>query len=132
MVKLNQHGWGVREMILLSAILLAFLLVTVFMVSRLYQGVTADEKDSGSDYSYREVEENLLDAGISYYEDYYSDEEQVIVTSSTLIRHQYLHSRDLKAKGESHSCSGYVKFLDGKGKAYITCSDYETSGYEDL
>ncbi len=132
MVKLNRHGWGLQEMILLSSILLAFLLIAFFMISRLYDNLsgieTTKEKES---YTYEDVIDTLEEAALRYYDEYYEKGEEVVITSDRLRKHGYVSLSELKPKDEKSACSGYVEVKNKEAKAYIRCSNYESNGYEE-
>ena len=38
-MKLNKHGWSMKEMIIFCSILFVFLLISVFYIMRLYSGL---------------------------------------------------------------------------------------------
>lgn len=133
-MKLNRNGWSLKEMILLSSILFAFLLVAIFMIIRLYSGLNKSgitDKTVVHRFTYVEIESNVLEAGLDYYNEYYDGEDNVRVTVSRLRRKNFLTSNDLRAEGEKSSCDGYVEFQDGTSKAYIKCDNYVTDGYEE-
>lgn len=98
---LNKHGWGMKEMIVFSSVLLLFLLIAVFYILRLYNGIGRNNtyKNSSSEsYSYTEIEDKLLNAGINYYQEYYEEGMDVRITTSMLKKHGYLKASDLKEK----------------------------------
>lgn len=133
-MNLNHHGWGLKEMILLSSILFAFLLVSIFMIIRLYSGLNKSgitDKPVVHRFSYEEIENNVLEAGIDYYNEYYAGEDHVKVTVDRLRRKSFITSNELRANDEKKSCTGYVEFEDGSSKAYIKCDHYITDGYEE-
>ena len=48
-----------------------------------------------------------------------------------MIRHSYLHSKDIRPSNENKACKGYVEFIDGEPSVYIKCLNYQTLGYEE-
>lgn len=132
---LNKHGWGMKEMIIFSSILFAFLLVAVFYILRLYHGLeqtgVIPNTTNTSSYSYSDVEQKVLDAGIDYYNEYYESDIDVTITTSIMKKHGFLQAKDLKPKNEKKECNGYVVFIDGEPEAFIQCENYETIGYEE-
>ncbi len=132
-MKLTNHGWSLKEMILLSSILMAFLLVAIFMIIRLYSGLNKSGITNTPvvhKYSYTEVENNLLEAALDYYNEYYDGEEDIRIESSKLRRKGYINSNELKANDEKKACEGYVVFSGYESKAYIKCDNFMTNGYE--
>lgn len=138
MMKLNKRGWGMKEMIIFSLILLAFLLIAIVQIMRLYNGLTENNNStttqntshsSSATYSYEEVESFVLNAGLDYYNEYYNSEEDVRITTDRMKKKGFLTSKELRPKGEKKECSGYVHFIDGEPAAYIQCTNYVTQGY---
>lgn len=135
-MELNKHGWSMKEMILLSSILLAFLLVAIFNIMRLYHGLedknnksTSNKKIEVIGHSYEKIEELVLNAGLDYYNEYSSQDGKI--STDRLKRRGFLSSKDLRASNESDDCTGYVEFRDGEPFVYISCAKYETEGYEE-
>lgn len=134
MLRFNNRGWSLKEMILLSSILLAFLLVTIFMIIRLYHGLNKSgitDTPVVRKYSYTEVEQHVLNAGIDYYNEYYNGEDNVKITVSKLRRKGLITLNELHVETERKSCDGYVDFQKDLPKAYIKCDNYITDGYEE-
>ncbi|MCI8467719.1 MAG: hypothetical protein HFI08_06015 [Bacilli bacterium] len=134
MLHLNNKGWSLREMVFLSSILLAFLLVAIFMIIRLYHGLNKSgitDTPVVQKYLYEDVERNVLDAGIDYYNEYYNGEENIRITVSKIRRKGLITSNELHAEGEKRSCDGYVEFQDGIPEVFIKCENYMTKGYEE-
>jgi len=130
----NQHGWGLREMIILSAILLSFLLVAIFFIVRLYNGLTKDGTINTpivKKYTYSEIESNVLTAALDYYNEYYDGESNVTITTDRLKKRGFITTNELKPESENKSCRGYVFFGDNEPSVYIQCESYETDGYEE-
>ena len=126
-MKLNNCGWGFKEMIYLSCGLLIALGISIFYISRLY-GSLEETMDQNI---YFELETKIEDAAISYKYDrdlevngYYK------VSYSTLKKEGYI--KELK-DNEGNVCGGYVvisEFGDNLNyKGYINCKDYVTDGY---
>lgn len=125
-MNLSNHGWGLREMIFLSAIIFVFVIVAAVMVNNLYSELDLNQESSPSNaYTYEQIESNLSAAAQRYYKTH-SDDVSTIVISEDLVKLDYLRSFQLQTKDDS--CEGYVVIADGF-KAYITCSNYETEGY---
>ena len=131
-MKLTNHGWGLREMIFLSAVILFFVIVAAIMVSNLYSDLnlssdnnSGSNSNSSSEYTYTEIEQHLSDAARRYYRTH-SDDGSAIVISEDLVELNYLRSSQLET--DNDTCEGYAVIADDF-KAYITCSYYETEGY---
>lgn len=114
----NNHGWGLKEMLFLSAILLFFVLLIAVLVGQLY-GNVGNETPS----AYQKVEQNLVKAARRYYK----DNESNYVTSDELVLEDYLSLKDLTV--DDDICEGYVMIDGNTYDAYITCEHYETEGY---
>lgn len=131
-MKLTNHGWGLREMIFLSVVILFFVIVAAIMVSNLYSDLNLSQdnnsgtnSDSSGGYTYSEIEQHLSDAARRYYRTH-SDDGSTIVISEDLVELNYLRSSQLET--DNDTCEGYAVIADDF-KAYITCSYYETEGY---
>ncbi len=141
-MKLNKHGWSMKEMIIFCSILFVFLLISVFYIMRLYSGLektgkintdknSSETKTEETGYSYSEIEENVLQASFDLYNEEYGNLESVKITTDRLRRKGYLTSKDLKSIYDKSFCSGYVNFVEGDPSVFIKCKSYETDGYED-
>lgn len=131
---LNKHGWSMKDMIIFSSILLAFLLVAIFYILRLYHGLEQNgviENNTDLKYNYVDVEQNVLNAGIKYYNEYYEIDQNVVIPTSIMKKHGFLKSKELKPADEKKECTGYVIFEDGEPASYIKCQNYKTNGYEE-
>ena len=128
---LNKHGWGLKEMILLSGILLIFLVIAIYYVSSIY-------KDIGEEVTnkyYYQLEDKLKNQVNVYLSDYYGENltnNKIIVTRSTLRK----YNLDISLiDNTGKSCSGYATAYKTVGvtniNAYIKCNNYKTVGYED-
>ena len=91
-MKLNNHGWGLVEMLLIVALLLFFLLISIFYVSRLYNGLA---KDTNSEKIKNAVNEYLYNKYGTYDAPY-----DMMLPLETLK-----DETDLKI---SDDCKGYV------------------------
>ena len=126
-MKLNNGGWGFREMIYLSCGLLIALGISIFYISRLYGSLekSFDKND------YFELETKLENAAIAYKNDRELDINGYFkINASTLKNEGYIDQ--LKDKN-GNICAGYVVIsefgdnIDYKG--YISCNNYVTDGY---
>ena len=138
LMKLNNRGWGLNQMLILCAILLMFLMVAVFFIVQLSDslGDVFQESIVGG-LSYTTVEENIEYATEDYMEKYYEYEigtGTITVTVDNLLKYDMIKDINLKPGEEADSCTGYSLVEKKKEKliinAYIKCSDYETDGYQ--
>lgn len=126
----NKHGWGLNEMLFLSAILLFFVFFVAIMINSLYKGL--EKKDTTQlpttndiEYSYEDIENNLKSAAKKYLK--IEKEEYSIVTSDTLIEKGYINIKKMTSKNDI--CEGYV-VLNKEFDTFILCANYQTEGYE--
>ena len=128
-MRLTNHGWGLREMIFLSAVIFFAVIVAAVMINNLYSQLDLSQDSSNSssstDYTYQQIESNLSAAAKRYYKTH-TDDASTIVISEDLVELGYLKSSQLQTKNDA--CEGYAVIADDF-KAYITCSNYETEGY---
>lgn len=128
-MKLTNHGWGLREMIFLSAVIFFFVIIAAVMINNLYSELDLSQGSSGSSssnsYTYQQIESNLSAAAERYYKTH-NDDVSTIVISEDLVELGYLKSSQLQTKDDA--CEGYAVIADDF-RAYITCSNYETEGY---
>ena len=125
-MKLTNHGWGLREMIFLSAVIFFFVIIAAVMINNLYSELDLSQGSSGSSssngYTYQQIESNLSAAAERYYKTH-NDDVSTIVISEDLVELGYLKSSQLQTKDDA--CEGYAVIADDF-RAYITCSNYET------
>ncbi len=127
---LNKKGWGLGEMLILSGILALFLIIAIYFIYNFYSGM---EKDYKLNY-YTNLEEKLKEQAQIYINEYYDESltsDYVTITKDVLKAYSLAPDLiDLK----DNTCEGYVRANKSRAivdiKAYISCSDYETSGYE--
>ena len=125
---MNNHGWGLSEMIILCCILVGFLLLVVVLVNQLYSGLEEiNIKDNNYGYSYKEIENNLKNAAKKYYQ---KNNTLVMITTEDLLLEEYITSDKLTPNESTEPCIGYVNVIDNKTfEPYISCENYETVGY---
>ena len=154
-MKLDNRGWGLREMLIYSSILLIFLLIAAFRISVLYNDVNSD---GAATNSISETSKNVVEDGknvkdtydLQYYYKY--EDEMIEATRKYLkiIDYDIVDNSDglkidlliltnldliepLYDKNSDAMCEGYtmVTVIDGKQaiKSYLLCRDYVTKGY---
>lgn len=123
---MNNQGWGLREMIILSAIILFFVILESILISNLYSKLEMPETNKpSSSLTYTQIEENLKQASKQYYKKYKTDIGNIIL-SEDLIKSGYLKKNKLSTSNDT--CEGYV-IIDEDFMPFITCANYETEGY---
>lgn len=114
--KLNNHGWGMQEMLIMSSILFILLLIVAFYLNMLYEGFDNNKQ-------YHELEDKLVNAAKIY------DSKQIVgnrITLEMLKNEGYIYSF---SDFNGNSCDGYVDKNNGNFTAYVKCINYETNGY---
>ena len=122
---MNKHGWGLRKE--LAFILLFVFCLLVAMIGLSEFGLT---EDTGTNKSYKTMENELTKVALKYYNEKYSGtaDDVVIIKLSTLKNHGYI-SEFKDSSGVN--CSGYTKIVNSNvGLSYIRCFGYKTGGYE--
>lgn len=152
-MKLGNHGWGYRKMIMYSCAIFCCLFVAMFYINRLYTDLQNSAKNNTSnsvvnnvevdnndnkkeeveiidESYYKNLENDLENATRRYVEAGYIDSNQDLttITSDRLINDGYLSSL-LDNKG--NKCSGYSNVIrDEIGVyniyPYIYCSHYSS------
>lgn len=154
-MKLGNHGWGMRDMIIYTCILILFLLIAAYSVKSLYDVIDnpsennnvnepvvppvveepEEDKPVPVDYAYyNKLELDMKNATMSYLSAYPTTIENEIlkVTSDSLTNLGYMGQ--LYDQTKTNKCLGYSNvFQDSDGdyiiKSYISCNNYVTEGY---
>lgn len=119
-MKLNQKGWGLQQMLLISGLLLLTLLVVAVYVYSLY-----NQLDQNSTAQYVALELKLETAAVRY------------DTSNALTSNYRVSLSTLKQLGyisdfsdnNSKPCDGYVDVNGDDFNAYISCENFISPGY---
>lgn len=118
---LSKNGWGLKEMIIVSGILILFLGLAIYNIYTI--------KTYFNNREYYSLENMLLEQSEIYLSSYNNllTNEGIIVSNTDL-------DITLKDNG-GNFCKGYVKITKSRGiinkTPYISCDKYETLGYED-
>lgn len=116
-MKLNNHGWGFKEMIIMTSILLILLLIASYYIVVLYSSLGATP---GSVYD--RLENKIVIAAKMYVKNVdYTD----LVTADELKDLGYL---DSFYDFNGDKCTGYV-LINNEYNPYIKCKRYKTRGY---
>ena len=150
-MKLNNGGWGYREMIIYSCIIIFALVFVAMSISSFYDDVVTpnesiiqnnndveeneNEKPINTDTDYYALQElKLKNATLDYVNTYSYDltDDILKVSIDTLVSFNFM-SQIYDQTGTS-KCSGYSNvYTTDKGvyeiRPYISCSNYVTSGY---
>ena len=145
MFGLNNKGWGLRQMIIYSTIIIVALLIATFYVVALYiqidDNIAAvqnddnnDNKEVLSDYETNRYlsYESELKVATSYMINTCNCTFDNIITYEQLIKGGYIGNfRDIR---DNSVCDGYSTiYQNSSGEyiitPYIKCSNYQTEGY---
>lgn len=114
-MKLDNHGWGTKEMIIMSSILFFLLLIVTVSIYSFYNNM-------GSSFSIYDNLESRIKAAAERY----ANENGIVigrVTSTELEQGGYLNTF-IDSRGRD--CSGYVEVNNAIFTPYISCPDYKT------
>ena len=154
-MKLNNNGWGYRDMIIYSSIIIIALLFVAISISSFYDSLDIPERPtynpSGDVNStedkeekptvipvdenyYLNLEASVKSATLDYLNTYSYDvsDEILNISVDTLVSFDFIEP--LYDKSRASTCSGYSNvYVTSQGvyeiKPFISCSDYVTSGY---
>ena len=120
-MKLNNKGWGYRQMLLMTSILLIFLLFTAYNIYALYKNL--DHSDAKV---YMNLESKLQVAAASYIKDEGMRNQSVILTLTELKDLGYITEFN---DDEGKACNGYLIYQNYDYNAYIKCPNYISTNY---
>ena len=122
---LNKNGWSLKEMLVLSGIIVIFLIITIYYISTFFDSFNPKGY-------YKDLEAELQTQGEVYFDKYYDGiltSNEVKISESKLKEKLDLNITDL----DGSACSYYIIGSKTHGnisvKSYISCSKYTTSGY---
>jgi len=131
---MNQNGWGLKDFILLVAIMFIALIITMFVyqkdIKTLFSGSVEENKKT-----YHDLELELKVAAQKYqnvnYQGNIESTETIVLPYKLLKENKYIDKiTDIKNSSE---CDGYVKFIRHQAQIdyepYIKCSNYKTKGF---
>ena len=131
---MNQDGWGLKDFILLVAIMFIALIITMFVyqkdIKTLFSGSVEENKKT-----YHDLELELKVAAQKYqnvnYQGNIESTETIVLPYKLLKENKYIDKiTDIKNSSE---CDGYVKFIRHQAQIdyepYIKCSNYKTKGF---
>lgn len=138
-MKLGNNGWGTRELIIYSCILLSFLLFAMVMLNSFYDDLgkstnsVVDTVKDNKDVSYFGYEEKMEKAVLLYVSENDVDVSNgFVVDLDTLVKRGYLEQfYDLH---DGSKCSGYVIIKNINNgldvDPNLICSNYKTGNVE--
>lgn len=147
-MRLNNRGWGFKDMLFYMSILVLFLFLAVFLIIRMYRQLDQRNFDI-SDYFpegeksttekeillYSDLEVKIKNSAVNYIKNYYENEitgKKIAITLNNLKSKNLID--DLKDIKDKTSCDGYVlTSMNNNGEVvyypYIKCANYTTLGY---
>lgn len=155
-MKLNNHGWGMREMIIYTCIMILLLLFVASSISSFYSSMEASQaekekryKESLKNQENKKKEEQeeknpIIEVDYDYYEnlenkiktatyDYMNDnaynlDNQILnVTLDTLVNLNYLEK--FYDQTGANACTGYSNVYEDESGAYVINSYISCSNY---
>ncbi|MBE6148921.1 MAG: hypothetical protein E7167_05520 [Firmicutes bacterium] len=120
-MKLNNKGWGLKEMMIISSILLLFLLFAAYYIYMLYNNL-----DTSSASVYGKLELKLQTSAVSYVNKHNLQNSKVIISLDDLQKAGYI---DIFTDPNDDACNGYVIYENQDYKSYISCNYYTSFGY---
>jgi len=152
-MKLNDHGWGMRDMIIYTCVLILFLLLAVYLVNTLYDNMAVSDSNQSHETAKKEEDTDKSPETPVIDYDYYKNLE----TKLELSTYNYLNEKKpeistniLKINLTEIQSSGYIEKIydqnsEKECKAYssvskneyndyviipfISCDNYTTEGY---
>ena len=118
---MNNHGWGLRDMIIFSSIIIIALALVYMLIINLYKELEGPQESP----SYTSIEKSLVNAAKKYFSIRIHSDSNMVV-SDELIDEKLITEKSLTLNGDV--CTGYVLKEDTL-KAFISCDKYETEGY---
>lgn len=153
-MKLNNHGWSMRDMIIYTCILVLFLLFVSYSIRSLYSAIDTSKENYEKQQDvyqppveeekeeqpivdleyYENVELKLKNATLQYLDTYPTDLTNNIlkVSSGTLINLGFIDK--IYDQTGSSTCTGYSNVYQDTEeeyviKSYVSCVNYVTEGY---
>ena len=117
-MKLNKRGWGLKEMLIMSAILFALLLIVTYYIISLYHDLAINDRKY-----YTDLEVKIQTAAVKY-TTLYGEKEYI-----SLDDLKNVNLIDALNDENGNRCNGYVKVKGYNYYSYVSCDDYTTSGY---
>jgi len=137
-MKLNNHGWGYKSLIIWSSVFIIALLIASLWISNLVRRYNSDKKSDktnnvvDANKPYYDLENIMRNAGIEYASNHNTlitlSNAELIIPYDELYEEGYL-DKLMDPKNEDE-CTGYVVIKSSSDTdAYIKCSGYITEDY---
>lgn len=138
-MKLGNNGWGTRELIIYSCILLSFLLFAMVMLDAFYAdlekttGSVANTLKEDKISTYYEYENEMRNVVISYINENNVDvSDGFVVSLDTLVNKEYI--KPFYDLDDNSKCSGYIVVQKSNDNFSIEpnliCSNYRSENME--
>ena len=141
---MNNRGWGLTQMLILSSILLIALFVAAINVKR--EEHNLKHEDANIEHKVNNTSEDNISSNYSNLEKMMVESAQKLVENKSVSvdkdivivkkEHLYEHNVDLKKEFDKYDCNGYTSIYMEDGnthyKPYIKCGTYETYGYDNV
>ena len=143
---LNNHGWGIRDMIIYCCVILLFLLIATYYIKSFYEGfsnasntvVETKEEEKGKkeiNYSrYKDYEQRMNRAAINYVYKHYNGLNNSIASIRLYDLTSGGYIEPLYDQADGTGCVGYSNVWDTEdgvlhASSYISCTSYKTDGF---
>ena len=139
MLRLNEHGWGMKFLIVMAVIFISILIGVSIAIKNLINSTKSGSNKETSNSSiksysstYDKYEYSLVKAGEKYIDNHHTlfdnTHDDVVVPLNALVTEGLTDS--LQDPNTYGFCDGYIVIDTNKNiKSYIKCADYVTSGY---
>lgn len=126
---MNNKGWGLQEMLVLSLILIVALLISYFILSRNFNFLVTEASQTYKE-EYSSYESKLTQQAKNYVKIKYPNRanDLVVVTYNKLKLENYIE--EMYDPANNLECNGYVLVKGERFTTYLKCgSNYKTRGY---
>ena len=119
-MKLNNKGWGLTQMLIMTAVLFFLLLLVSYYIYIFYNSL-----DERGGTKYFVLESTLKSAAVLYSKNINSSSGRVSLT--TLKSLGYI---DYFQDDNGNDCNGYVIYNDDRYDSYIRCNNFVSQSYD--
>lgn len=125
---MNNKGWGLQAMLILSSILIIALFIVVIIVNTNLRFLRSNKSEEFMQ-QYKMYENRLTENAKKYIADNSVDTtREKFVSYKTLLNEKYIEK--FIDPNTNLECNGYVSVKDNNYRPYLKCSlSYKTSGY---
>ena len=118
-MKLDKHGWGLAELLIMSSILFILLLIVTYYIYIFY-----NQLDANDGTQYYNLEARLKTAAVLYAKNRNSSNGDVSLHD--LKKAGYIDSFTDK---NDYDCNGYVIYNGDRFDSYIRCPNFTSENY---